>query len=47
MLHKVLERVAAQAAGGELAVSALRGARIDGHYPVRVFAAAGADAMCS
>ena len=39
------ERVRAQAVGGELRVVALRDARIDGHYPVYVFATAGSNAM--
>ena len=39
------ERVRAQAVGGELRVVALRDARIDGHYPVHVFATAGSNAM--
>ena len=39
------ERVRAQAIGGELRVVALRDARVDGHYPVHVFATAGSNAM--
>jgi len=39
------EQVRAQALGGELTVTATRNARVDGHYPVRVFATAGADVM--
>ena len=39
------ERVRAQAVGGELRVVALRNARVDGHYPVRVFATVGSNAI--
>ena len=39
------ERVRAQAVGGELRVVALRDARVDGHYPVHVFATVGSNAM--
>ena len=39
------ERVRAQALGGQLEVTALDGARVDGHYPVRVFATQGTNAL--
>jgi hypothetical protein len=39
------ERVRAQALGGELSVTATQDARVDGIYPVRVFATAAGNAM--
>jgi len=39
------ERVRAQALGGELHVTALKDARVDSQYPVRVFATAGTNAL--
>lgn len=39
------ERVRAQAVGGEIRVTAIRDARVDGEYPVRIFATAGGNAM--
>jgi hypothetical protein len=39
------ERVRAQALGGQIVVTALQDARVDGHYPVRVFATVGSNTM--
>ena len=39
------ERVRAQAVGGELRVVALKDARVDGHYPVHVFATVGSNTL--